>query len=287
MVPKIELQNFLLRNDLPLVVVRSDLNGGYPEHTHDSHELVVVVEGRGRQRVNGQAFDLEPGMVFLLKDEERHSFEDCRGLIVYNALAYRSTFETWLAELAPLAGYQYLFHLEPGRLGADHRGPYLTLDHGEILEARRLLESMEREQRYREDGFGLALQGLFLQLATLIMRRYRRKAVTQSGQYNRIAAAIAALHQDYCRPVSIAALARACHLSERQFLRVFRDVHGVSPTAWILRQRLAKARVLLAGGGSPVGAVASDCGFPDSNYFARAFRRAYGQSPTQARASRP
>ncbi len=35
----------------------------------------------------------------------------------------------------------------------------------------------------------------------------------------------------------------------------------------------------------PVKQISSDCGFDDPNYFAKAFRKRYGASPTEFRAT--
>jgi len=46
---------------------------------------------------------------------------------------------------------------------------------------------------------------------------------------------------------------------------------------------MRRAARLLVGGGESVKQISGDCGFEDPNYFAKAFRRAYGLSPTEFR----
>ncbi|GAB2777998.1 helix-turn-helix domain-containing protein [Amycolatopsis magusensis] len=81
------------------------------------------------------------------------------------------------------------------------------------------------------------------------------------------------------------AVANAHHISLRQLHRLFRT-QDTTVAAWIRRQRLDRCRRDLADprhGGSPVHAIATRWGFTDPAYFSRAFRAAYGISPSEHR----
>ena len=234
----LELERFLVRKDLPLLVLRSNLDSTYPEHTHNFVELVIILEGTGIQTINGRAFTLHPGMIFLIKDEDRHAFHDCRALVLYNVLSYKEQLHVWLADLAMLPGYQYLFRVEPMFWGQENERPFLTLEQGELVVARRLLETMESEKRDQEGGFGLVLQGLFFQLAAVIVRSYQRRSSTRSGKLNRIAVALAKMQKSLDESISVEDLALECNLSTRQFLRIFRFIQGMSPIQWRTHLRI-------------------------------------------------
>jgi transcriptional regulator GlxA family with amidase domain len=57
----------------------------------------------------------------------------------------------------------------------------------------------------------------------------------------------------------------------------------VPPAEFVLRERLRRAARLLASHALPVKEVSALCGFADPNYFAKAFRRLFGTSPTAFR----
>ena len=65
--------------------------------------------------------------------------------------------------------------------------------------------------------------------------------------------------------------------------RRIKTYEGVPPAEFVLAERMRRAASLLVGGSSNVKAVARDCGFDDPNYFAKAFRRRFGASPTEFR----
>lgn len=87
--------------------------------------------------------------------------------------------------------------------------------------------------------------------------------------------------------LSPAAVAAAHHISLRTLHRLFRDhAHGATAAAHIRARRLARARRDLADpalAARPIQAVAARWGFAHPPDFTRAFRTAYGSTPTDYR----
>ena len=73
-------------------------------------------------------------------------------------------------------------------------------------------------------------------------------------------------------------------MSPYHFLRVFRQVVGMSPHQFTLRMRLQRAALRLARSSDPVATIALDCGVGDISTFNRRFRRVMGASPLGFRA---
>ena len=59
---------------------------------------------------------------------------------------------------------------------------------------------------------------------------------------------------------------------------------GTTPNQYLRGQRLQRAAELLCGTTLQVTAIAAQCGFEDSSYFARSFRQLYGCGPTRVSA---
>jgi AraC-like DNA-binding protein len=74
-------------------------------------------------------------------------------------------------------------------------------------------------------------------------------------------------------------------MSPYHFLRTFKLVTGVTPHQWLLRARLRAAAQRLAGGRTPITAIALDVGFDDLSNFIRSFQAEFGRSPRQYRAA--
>jgi AraC family transcriptional regulator len=79
--------------------------------------------------------------------------------------------------------------------------------------------------------------------------------------------------------VRIADIAAECRLSPGHFATSFKRSTGVSPTAWLARQRIDHARALLRRGDLTLSEIAAATGFTDQPHFTRAFSRLVGMSP--------
>lgn len=86
-------------------------------------------------------------------------------------------------------------------------------------------------------------------------------------------------------PLSLDDLARHAAMSTRTFTRRFRKEVGLSPGAWLLQQRLLRARDLLERSDLPVDAVARRAGFGTGASLRQHFARALGVSPAAYRAT--
>lgn len=86
------------------------------------------------------------------------------------------------------------------------------------------------------------------------------------------------------RELPVAELARVAGMSRAHFSRLFASSEGLPPAEYVLARRLeAAARLLAQGARLPVKEIAILTGFADPNYFAKAFRRHFGISPTEFR----
>lgn len=86
-------------------------------------------------------------------------------------------------------------------------------------------------------------------------------------------------------PLGIDRLARVAGLSRAHFVRRFAGETGQSPSDYVSAARMERATRLLIATDQPVSAIAAATGFANGNYFAKAFRRLNGLSPSEFRAA--
>jgi AraC family transcriptional regulator len=85
-------------------------------------------------------------------------------------------------------------------------------------------------------------------------------------------------------PVSLAELAQLARMSVRHFCRAFRASMGCSPHQYLLRQRVERAKLLIATREMALCDIAQAAGFADQSQFTRTFRKQLGITPAGYRA---
>lgn len=75
---------------------------------------------------------------------------------------------------------------------------------------------------------------------------------------------------------------RMC-MSLSQLNRKVKAITGFSSSGYILQMRLDRAKRMLASTETPVGDVATKCGFPEMSYFSRIFKQTFRMTPSQYR----
>ena len=83
--------------------------------------------------------------------------------------------------------------------------------------------------------------------------------------------------------LDVTSLAEMAGLSRTQFTRLFASREGLPPAEFIMRERMTEAARLLGQPEMRVAEASRRCGFAEPNYFAKAFRRTFGISPTEFR----
>ena len=114
------------------------------------------------------------------------------------------------------------------------------------------------------------------------VRPYRHDGTTVAGA-ERIDAAVAHIHAHHAARLSVPALARLVHLSERQLNRRFREVFGMSPQAFLLRTRVQAASDDLTATDKTLADIAQDHGFCHQAAFSRLFKAHTGETPRRFR----
>jgi AraC-like DNA-binding protein len=85
-------------------------------------------------------------------------------------------------------------------------------------------------------------------------------------------------HPDGFR-AEVGAVAAACGMPPSTFRRRFAAAAGMSPLAWAMAQRMARARGLLVGSTLTMEEISAQLGYDDPAFFGKQFRRQTGRPP--------
>lgn len=87
------------------------------------------------------------------------------------------------------------------------------------------------------------------------------------------------------KPADLETLAGVANFSSYHFHRIFTVMTGETPNAFLSRVRIEKAAGLLLCDESTISEIAFACGFNDPSSFSRAFRRHFGMTAKEYRAT--
>ena len=134
----------------------------------------------------------------------------------------------------------------------------------------------------RAAGDDLMALGLTLEL----LGECRRQAEAQrtgrkvGGKSAFVTRATAYLRERLRVPVSLATVARHCHMSPSTFSHRFKAETGLTPMNWLARERMQVARRLLLEGRT-ASETAAELGFANPFHFSRVFRKIEGVPPSR------
>jgi transcriptional regulator GlxA family with amidase domain len=95
----------------------------------------------------------------------------------------------------------------------------------------------------------------------------------------RIERALAALRANPNRRFTVRALAKVAGASPSTFARLFVKSLGMTPNAWLVAERLARAERLLVETGASLAEIAECTGYASEFALSRAFKRRFGVAP--------
>lgn len=99
----------------------------------------------------------------------------------------------------------------------------------------------------------------------------------------RMECAVGQMKKDLAAPIALSDLARSVPFSRFHFLRIFRDVTGLTPGRFLAVLRMAEARRLLLHSSLAVSAISLQVGYTSVGTFTTQFTRLIGLSPEQFR----
>jgi AraC family transcriptional regulator len=166
--------------------------------------------------------------------------------------------------------------LDPARVALEPR------NHLRDARIEHIAWALEAEHADEHASGLLYAESLGTALAVHLLGHYRQPRVTTQrglsrGQLRRVAEYIEA---NLDRTLSLERLATVAGLGMTHFKVLFRRSTGLPVHAYVVRQRVARARSLLAAGHLPISQVALEAGFAHQSHMARCMRRVLGVTPS-------
>ncbi|MCV6623654.1 MAG: helix-turn-helix domain-containing protein [Cellvibrionaceae bacterium] len=143
-------------------------------------------------------------------------------------------------------------------------------------------------------GLEIIRQDYGHEVANAVARRLVSSPIRQGGQSqfvhrpvsrhpDLLASSLDWALEHLAEPISVSDLAEQSNMSRRSYDRKFSQAMGQSPKAWLLAQRLERAKSLLESGGLGIEPLAQQAGFANGTSLRHHFRGQFGLSPSEYR----
>jgi AraC-like DNA-binding protein/mannose-6-phosphate isomerase-like protein (cupin superfamily) len=258
-------------------------------HRHPFHQVLYYSRGRGTQHLGEQRRPIAPGSICFIAAGVAHSF---LGTGPRPATCLALDFELEDVEhRQPHHDDDAVVLRNALRAGEREVFPLSARFQRQVLACMRRIN---RETEARQTGYATAVQGMLLELLALFLRATRRTTAfarshppprwRNEGVVRRAVALAAQTPDDpEAEAPTLARAARDVGVSPNHLNRLLRQQTGLTFRQLLIQRRIELAKTLLRLGDESCTEIAMTCGFGDSNYFARLFRRKTGVTPTEFR----
>ena len=267
------------REDFEIFHYNNPASCSCPPHQHDFYEMYCLLEDSVDYIVDGFRYPLEAGSIALMAPGQIHRAD------VPGPVRNIHRFVLWisvdcvraLTEATPRLRYI---------LQGDMKGRNLIRPEGETAALmRQLLFALHREASGEEQDGDYLSRVILSQLLIYCGRCMTRdpdivpyKAEARYHEIMRVYEHIVTHLKD--RELSVGALAETFFMDKNTLTRQFKRQVGMTPGECIRRHRLEAVRRQIRRG-APLKQACAECGFSDYSAFYRAFRQAYGVSPSE------
>lgn len=269
--------------DFQLAVDKEIHTADFPKHSHDFTELTVVTGGTAIHVIEGTEHPIRQGTVMSINPNFTHEYREVNDLEHYNFMFDINKLSLMESELKKLKGFQAFFVTLP-----EHRYRHkfistINLDEAQLEFTKTLCELIYTEFKGRTDGYKIRTRTYFLTLITYLSSIYNPTEENVSENILKVIRTAEYIEKSYGNTLTVEQLAGMAYLSQRQYLRVFKSVYGISPKQYIIRCRLDHSCELILNSGYSMTEIASICGFSDKSSFSKLFHKQFGITPTDYR----
>lgn len=259
----------------------------FPLHWHDHFELIYCAAGQIQVTLWGTAYPLSENDLIVILPHAVHSIEQYGGTggEYFNIMFHPSLFQGSDDDLC-YEKYVLPF-LNSERVMDFFHSPSSPFHRAVAPCIRFLIE-------HRKDSY--STKELLIKSNLFQMLHYMNQYSTDDAgaghlvqlSYSRLKNALYHVQKSYDHRISVRTAAAQCGFSESHFMKLFKELTGMSFNAYLVNYRLNLAAKQLSETDLKVIDIAENCGFHNHSYFTRAFQKKYGCAPLVYRkAARP
>ncbi len=146
--------------------------------------------------------------------------------------------------------------------------------------ALRLFESSCHQEFTQSPLHRVAMCSSLISIIKIYAEERQRQGGSDTGFFKPV---LEYMSENMSSAVTLSHLSALVYMHPTYFVKRFGECFGMPPLAYLNRMRIYQAMGLLSGTEMSVEEIARSVGFSDSSYFARAFKKQTGATPTEYR----
>lgn len=234
-------------------------------HYHNSYEIYYLTEGSCKYFIDKKTYNISAGDIVLIPKgvihKTHYETKNYKRILINCSGSYIPfSVKTKIKEISCFSGTPAIKKKIEENLAAIEK-EYLSPD------------------EFSDDIIRNKLGEILLTIA-----RSSSSAARGSEEIPVVDRALEYIHTHYMSGVTLADTAAFCYISKEHLSRIFKKETGFGFNEYLTVYRLKKAESLLRDNPkAKVSEIAYLCGFNDSNYFSKVYKRMYNVSPTHTK----
>lgn len=243
-------------------------NYSFGPTVRDNYVLHFIVDGKGKFTIDGITTQLKTGDMFILP----------KGKVAF----YQADGEhPWTYLWVGFSGSKAENILSKTQL-LDHYFCHSTLE-SKVLD--QIVKLTQFRDQKLDDVTELQLIAELYKLLAFLMEELPSKSMSDSNILiqNYIKQTKKIIHTQYSKTLKVSQIAKKLNLNRSYLYKIFKEETGYSIKDYLGQIRMEKSADLLINTTFHISEVANAVGFPDALAFSKAFKKHFGQSPSNYR----
>lgn len=252
----------------------------FPEHRHGYVELVYVIEGKMKHRVNGKDITLGKGEILLLGEYALHSIEPSKeNDLAVNVLIRPSFFSSVLSGFGE--GESNLKKFLVDTLTGKEESGYLHFFTGEVVPITNLMENLLWIHLFGREGRKDILRSTAVLLFNHLLS-LTSQAATGEREKSVLLSSLSYIEDNY-KDGTLELCAEMVGQEMSSLSRLLKRETGKTWTELVVEKRIENSKWLLRNSDENIDDIARSVGYENISYFHRLFRKSTGLSPREYR----
>ncbi|HZY36439.1 MAG TPA: helix-turn-helix transcriptional regulator [Mucilaginibacter sp.] len=256
----------------------------YPKHT-TPYLLVANFQNSGSYILNDRAISTNEKWFYFLNAGDNLQIDFRNNLPIETLLImFNSNFISDIAKYRA-SNIEYLLENSNQPSEMDFHAPAIPFFYNEAIQDSLIKIRANASEVWNLDSHLFDLISNFLDLQPVALKQIEKikakRTSTKGELYKRITLGRSYMEDNAFVPLTIEQIAQEACLNKFHFLKIFKDMYGVTPHQYIMNKRLEQSVVLLKSGNFSISEICHLIGFESLGTFTNLFKSRYGLTPSK------